>query len=87
MKKSFRFKKPKAKGWGRKPVAKVAKSNRPAHERFVAEAPVAHADGLGYFSGPCCVLLAAVFGTRAAYDWATDALPIARFDDARRFWK
>jgi hypothetical protein len=83
----FRLNKPRPKGWGRKPVAKVTKSSRPAHETFVADAPVAPADGQGYLLGPCCVLMAAVFGTRAAYDWAMDALPMARFDDARRFWK
>ena len=82
----FRLNKPRPKGWG-KPVAKVTKSSRPAHESFVADAPAAPADGLGYLLAPCCVLMAAVFGTRAAFEWAMDVLPMARFHDARRFWK
>ncbi len=32
----------------------------------------------GYQLPRCVVLLAAVFGTRKAYDWAMDVLPAAR---------
>ena len=37
-----------------------------------------------YFATGCVTLLAAVYGTQAAYDWAMDQLNAARLVDARR---
>jgi hypothetical protein len=37
-----------------------------------------------YFANGCVTLLAAVYGTQAAYDWAMDSLNTARQVDARR---
>ena len=37
-----------------------------------------------YFATGCVTLLAAVYGTQAAYDWAMDSLNAARLVDARR---
>lgn len=36
-----------------------------------------------YMLGPCVVLAAAVFGTKRAYEWAMEQLPLARFADGR----
>ena len=37
-----------------------------------------------YFATGCVTLLAAVYATQAAYDWAMDSLNAARLVDARR---
>jgi len=37
-----------------------------------------------YFTTGCVTLLAAIHGTRAAYDWAMHTFPAARAVDARR---
>ena len=37
-----------------------------------------------YFATGCVTLLAAVYGTQAAYEWAMDQLNAARLADARR---
>ena len=37
-----------------------------------------------YFATGCVTLLAAVYGTRAAYEWALDMFAAARLVDARR---
>ena len=78
MKKGF-LGKARPKGWRRR-VSAVVKRHR--LDRTLAPAP----SGKGYLLAPCVVLLAAVFGTRAAYEWAMDSLEAARCADARRFW-
>jgi hypothetical protein len=43
-------------------------------------------NGEGYLLAPCVVLVAAIVGTRRAYEWAMDNLESARAADGRRFW-
>lgn len=77
---AFFFKKPRPKGWKRS-IQTVSYTERRERARQAAPMP----RGEGYLTGPCVVLLAAVFGTRAAFYWAMEHLPTARRADARRF--
>jgi hypothetical protein len=79
---AFFFKKPRPKGW--KQVVKTV-ATRDRRERLDYGAPMPRT-GKGYLLAPCVVLLAAIVGTRRAYEWAIDNLEGARSADARRFW-
>jgi hypothetical protein len=82
---SFFNKKPRPKGW-KNVIAPVAKRTRVMREEMERDpVPKPLDDGEGYLLAPCCVLLAAVFGTRAAYEWAMEWLEMARQVDSRRF--
>lgn len=73
--------KPRPKGW-KNVVQTVSPVQRRQRDELGAPMP----SGEGYLLAPCVVLIAAIVGTRAAYEWAMDNLEGARSADARRFW-
>ena len=79
---SFFNRKPRPKGWKRT-IHTVATRDR--RERLELGVPLPR-NGEGYLLAPCVVLVAAIVGTRRAYEWAMDNLESARAADGRRFW-